>query len=108
MGYPMTYSRVVGRNNLGGGYKQLPSKLPVSPSLIAGDLRRFERDVTDDAHVRIYAEAFGCSPDQARRGLRRLLGLEDLGAQVIVHYLDPGLVGHHNGVPNTIADSELT
>lgn len=55
MGYPMTYGRVISRNDLTGNY--LPKIWSgVSQSLIAGDLRRLERDQRDDYHLKEYAK----------------------------------------------------
>lgn len=69
MGYPMTYSRVVRRNQLIGTYDD-PG--PLSP--IRGDLRRLEADQRDEAHLNDYAEAAGITPAQVRTVLDRFFG----------------------------------
>lgn len=74
MGYPMTYQSVVTRNHLYDGYDAPPRNSEAH--LIAGDLRRFESDTLDDTQLVIYAESFGCSVEQARRGFRRFFGLD--------------------------------
>lgn len=67
MGYPMSYSRVVHRSALTGGYDDGHTPLH---KMIAGDLRRMEADQTDEAHLRWYAECAGITPDQAAAVLR--------------------------------------
>lgn len=63
MGYPMDYLRVVSRNNLHGDYKAGPVD---HIALIAGDLRRLEKDQRDDAHIKAYAKLAGVSKRQAK------------------------------------------
>jgi hypothetical protein len=64
MGYPMTWQRLVGRNALcQGDYSD--------GGLIAGDMRRLERDCRDGAHLKGYAKAAGCTKKQAKAVLDR-------------------------------------
>ena len=65
MGYPMTYPRVVGRNNLDGDYENDGPSWP-GEAAVAGDLRRLESDQRDDTHLALYAKAAGVTPEQAR------------------------------------------
>jgi hypothetical protein len=61
MGYPMTYRRVVNRNGLTGDYEHEPP-VPlntVRKSLVAGDLRRLEKDCRDRWHLDAYAAVTG-------------------------------------------------
>ena len=54
MGYPMTYKRVVNRNNLKGDYDPSPgilNEVGRVRSLLMGGLRRLEVDQRDDAHI---------------------------------------------------------
>lgn len=85
MGYPMTYRRVVNRNYLGEGDYTTPSPRPllnVNPdalpewaqsdvknarsrwSMLLGDLRRLERDATDEqATCKHIARLTGIDPE---------------------------------------------
>jgi hypothetical protein len=67
MGYPMTWVRIIGRNHLHGDYTDADD----GRRLIAGDMRRLERDSRDDAHIRGYAKAAGCTKKQAKAVLDR-------------------------------------
>lgn len=68
MGYPMTYGRVISRNDLGGDYRPLPGQPQLSErvnrTLVCGDLRRLEKDQRDDWHLMEYAIRTGLSPAQ--------------------------------------------
>jgi hypothetical protein len=83
LGYPITYSRVIGRNGLGGDYSKHPvygaiSKPTWDPettkeeavagyhALVAGDLRRLEKDQRDEAHLARYAKLAGVTPEQVK------------------------------------------
>lgn len=67
MGYPMTYVRVVKRNQLHGDYQTDRTNISeVPPSFVAGDLRRLETDQRDEHHLAKYAELAGITPAQAR------------------------------------------
>lgn len=76
MGYPMTYSRVVGRNGLNGpGYTATWDSTTMMPnetleehvrSMIRGDMRRLEQDQRDEQHLKLYADNAGITPEQAR------------------------------------------
>lgn len=57
MGYPMTYKRVLDRNGLSGDYDD---------SMVAGDLRRLERDTRDAMHLDAYAQHAHVSTPQAK------------------------------------------
>ena len=63
----MTYRRVVMRNRLRGDYGNAGRPAPEVPAygLIAGDLRRLERDQRDDAHLAEYARKVGITEAQA-------------------------------------------
>ncbi len=62
MGYPMTYRRVINRNNLLEGYESTrPNRL------IAGDLRRLEADTRDEGHLNLYAQIAGTTPDIVKK-----------------------------------------
>jgi hypothetical protein len=74
MGYPMTWSRVVCRNNLQGDYDNAD---PLG--YIKGDLRRFERDQQDDTHVKQYVEASGATEEQVRKILSGVFGIGPMG-----------------------------
>jgi len=67
MGYPMDYKRVVTRNMLTGDYADGDYLGELGRlKLIAGDLRRLEKDQLDEWHLKAYAEACNVSVDQAR------------------------------------------
>lgn len=67
MGYPMTYPRVVLRNGLNGSYSgTYGDETAPWKSLIAGDLRRLERDARDDLNIAKFAKAAGISKPKAR------------------------------------------
>lgn len=70
MGYPMTYIRFISRNSLVGngyGHDGYPkATLPVSATLLAGDLRRLEKDQRDADHLAAYAALAGVTVDQAK------------------------------------------
>lgn len=62
MGYPMSWRRLVSRNNLGGDYCT-----PHDPwHLIAGDMRRLENDSRDNEHLHAFAVLGDCTPAQAK------------------------------------------
>jgi hypothetical protein len=76
MGYPMSYARVVGRNQLGGpGYTHtdpVTGAYAVGPdevvrSMIRGDMRRLEQDSRDEQHLKMYAEHAGITVEQAKK-----------------------------------------
>jgi len=69
MGYPMTYKRVITR-----------------ASLISSDLRRLETDTLDDKHLSMYAEAFGCTVEQARAGFRVFFGYTNDVSLYVRHF----------------------
>ena len=52
MGGSMSYTRFLARNSLRGEYKD---------SMVAGDLRRLERDQRDKEHLLFYGKAVGIS-----------------------------------------------
>jgi hypothetical protein len=70
MGYPMTWRRLVGRNGLNGDYNCVVGS--VTPlgicqhPMIAGDMRRLERDARDAEHLREHARNAGVTPEQAK------------------------------------------
>jgi hypothetical protein len=68
MGYPMTYGRLVGRNNLRGDYPTVtgPNER-INIGCIRGDMRRLESDSRDEYHLKRYAEAAGITPEQAKK-----------------------------------------
>lgn len=87
MGYPMTWRRVMSRNDLWGYYEgrsareeqpgSLWEPLPgagepvpvvdkVTASIVRGDLRRLEHDQRDDRHLSEYARRTGLTPAQCR------------------------------------------
>lgn len=69
MGYPMTWKRVVNRNNLNGDYSTDNLSLPLSEKIIrmiAGDMRRLEKDNLDEWHLKAYSEACNVSVEQVR------------------------------------------
>ncbi len=86
MGYDMTYSRVIRRNGLDGGYdgpgegdkpwddaraakklrRDVNDDVHRRFNMIAGDLRRLEADQRDPLHLAQYAEAGGVTPEQAK------------------------------------------
>jgi hypothetical protein len=65
MGYPMTYQRVIGRSHLQGDYGCPSTAL----QLIAGDLRRLEKNQRDEAHLKQYAARAGITEEQAKEVL---------------------------------------
>lgn len=67
MGYPMTYRRVVARNQLHGDYMtDRKESYEVAANFVAGDLRRLEVDQRDEHHLVEYASRAGVTPEQAR------------------------------------------
>ena len=71
MGYPMDYARVCDRNNLRGGYSDVPvpgfsERENRMLAMIAGDLRRLEKDHRDALHLKAYAQVAGCTEAQAK------------------------------------------
>lgn len=67
MGYPMTYLRVVSRNQLAGDYEpQRPAPTFDPRPMIAGDLRRLETDTLDKVQIKRYAKRAGVTKKQAR------------------------------------------
>jgi hypothetical protein len=71
MGYPMSYPRVVNRNGLQGDYSYSAEDRPEINlrHLIAGDLRRFEKDLRDPMHLAMWAATVGISQQKAKRFL---------------------------------------
>lgn len=69
MGYPMTYGRVVNRNGLTGDYgHDVNAERDANlRRIIAGDLRRLEKDQRDPQHLARYAKYAGVTPGQARK-----------------------------------------
>jgi hypothetical protein len=76
MGYPMSYARVVGRNQLGGeGYNHTDPKTgavnvdngEAVRSMVRGDMRRLEQDTRDERHLQMYAEHAGITIEQAKK-----------------------------------------
>lgn len=66
MGYPMTYDRVVKRNGLTGNYSKTSyDKGKEWKRNIAGDLRRLEKDMQDEAHIKRFAKYAGCTKKEA-------------------------------------------
>lgn len=76
MGYPMTYTRLVGRNGLmrdytdaapyrdeTGGVAQRDRVVDLRCT-IGGDMRRLEQDSRDPRHLDAYARATGLAPEQ--------------------------------------------
>lgn len=73
MGYPMSYSRVVRRNQLAGDYE------PNAPlGLIRGDLRRLEKDQRDEKHLAVYAERARITIAQAKQVLDDFFAEQDV------------------------------
>ena len=66
MGYPMTYDRLIARNNLTGDYDGGQDGQPQFGG-IRGDLRRLEHDSRDAAHLEAYAALVNITPNQAKR-----------------------------------------
>jgi hypothetical protein len=66
MGYPMSYARLVCRNNLRGDYNAITDMESCNVHCIRGDLRRFEADSRDEEHLKMYAEKAGITVEQAR------------------------------------------
>lgn len=72
MGYPMSYARMVGRNQLGGpGYEAAEPRDAKNPewvkAMIRGDMRRLEMDSRDEQHLKMYAEHAGITVEQAKK-----------------------------------------
>lgn len=66
MGYPMTYKRVVNRNNLVGDYTEKGiTPMQCSVGLVSGDLRRLEQDSRDGYYGKEIADTAGVSPEVA-------------------------------------------
>jgi hypothetical protein len=77
MGYPMTYSRVVYRNGLLGDYVGGTNHPPDGyKDMIAGDLRRLEKDQRDEQHLAEYAKRTGLTPEQVKSVLDLLFDLD--------------------------------
>ena len=75
MGYPMTYSRVIERNELDGDYYTgLDPALNESIETVAGDLRRLEKDQRDDYHLAGYASRANITKEQAKIVLDEFFG----------------------------------
>jgi hypothetical protein len=70
MGYPMTYSRVMYRNNLTGTYGNgegiVPVNNPDGLGGIRGDLRRLEENSLDEYNLEYYADQTGLTKDQVK------------------------------------------
>lgn len=83
MGGTMPYIRFIGRHGLEGGY-DWQTDLNSSAArkhgdrIMAGDLRRFERDMTDEAHVKAFARLSGATKAQVRVILKLLLEEDDV------------------------------
>lgn len=81
MGYPMNYSRVVGRNQLSGDYAgsfNHEDRREQSLSLIRGDMRRLESDQRDERHLAAYATRAGITVAQAKQVLDDFFGAQDV------------------------------
>jgi hypothetical protein len=77
MGYPMTYSRVVNRSRLWGGYALLPPDDAVEAlrKQVSGDLRRLETDSLDDTQLSYFAEKAGTTKDVVRAVLNEFFSI---------------------------------
>lgn len=73
MGYPMSFRRMLVRNQMEGGPRQTPADHPAN-SVIAQDLRRVEEDQCDPAHINAYARIAGIRPEQAAKVLKAFFG----------------------------------
>ena len=70
MGYPMTYSRLISRNRLGGDYVCCDEKGNANvKGLIAGDMRRLENDQRDLFHLEYYSKLTGISKPKIKKVL---------------------------------------
>ena len=78
MGGPMSYSRMVGRNDLNGvGYdhtttgsvSQQEGLVGQVKSMIRGDMRRLEQDERDPVRLQQYADAAGITVEQVKKVL---------------------------------------
>lgn len=81
MGYPMTWRRLMMRNQLSGGYShsETPNPGPAPLPLIAGDSRRLETDTLDERHLAAYARLTGCKPERIALLFRAFFGLPEPG-----------------------------
>jgi hypothetical protein len=75
----MDYRRVVNRNYLQGDYVHNDVRLHPTPEeatrgMVAGDLRRLEKDQRDGLHLKCYAEVAGVSIEQVKKVLDALFG----------------------------------
>jgi hypothetical protein len=76
MGYPMTYSRVVLRNDLRGDYgtEATDNYGGSAKGGIRGDLRRLELDTVDARHLSEYAGASGATTEQVKAIFAQFFG----------------------------------
>jgi hypothetical protein len=90
MGYPMSYKRVIHRNDLRGGYdgdhRGRPDEVAQVLTRIAGDLRRMEANTRDARHLDAYARLSGVTPDQARVIFDAFFGDMGRGVEVRLDY----------------------
>lgn len=84
MGGCMSFQRFVHRNQLigdyGAGYGKPNSGEWAPRALLAGDLRRIERDQRDERHLKRYAAAVGITPAQVKAVLDKFLDEDCEGA----------------------------
>jgi len=76
MGFPMTYARVIERNNLTGDYADDDRELSREEQqrrMIAGDLRRLERDNLTDRQIVRCEEETGVSAADVSKVLQWFL-----------------------------------
>ena len=78
MGYPMSYDRVIHRNSLLGDYRGDGTQ----HGMVAGDLRRLEKDQQDERHVAAYAKLSGVSKPRVRRLLALFFESGEVGCAV--------------------------
>jgi len=97
MGYPMTYWRVLWRNELTGDYQHTGNTYGREDGrgLIRGDLRRLEQDQRDKHHLREYASHAGITPEQAKAVLDLFFdGYEwDIANRMMVEKRRAGVLG---------------
>lgn len=93
MGYPMSFTRFIHRNELSDyqiGYDH-NGEHPGQGSAIKGDLLRFVEDTQDHAHVEWLARDSGATEDQVRRILARVFADEHRIAVTEVPFGGPDL-----------------
>lgn len=75
MGYPMSWGRVCSRNGLLGDYVYpMDGSREAIAGMIAGDMRRLERDSRDENHLKEWARISGATPEQCKRLLDAFFG----------------------------------